>query len=159
KDAGIVGLNLAPIGNSYVYHTDRDRPAGVSDETIAREIVNTVATVRALDATSLAHADDTPTFFDLGSRRGVVYSTRVTWAIGIVAMVAGLATWGLVIRQVLKGGAFVLLLATIRALLTTVAAIGAMAGVAYGLRVLRHDPAPWYAAPEWAFGAFVGAGL
>jgi hypothetical protein len=160
KNAGVSGLNLAPVGNSYVYHTDRDRPSGVSDDTIAREIVNTVATVRALDATSLAHTDDKATFFDIASRRGVVYGAMATWTIGAVAVALGLVAWILIARQALKaGGTWALLTSVVRATLTTAAAIGAMVGVAFGLRFLRHEPAPWYASPEWAFAAFAGAGL
>jgi hypothetical protein len=155
---GASGLNFAPVGNSYVYHTDRDRPAGVADDTIAHEIANTVGIVRALDRTALARVDDEPTFFDLGEQVGLVYSLRTARLLGGLACAAGLFAWVLVTRTLLAGGLRALLWTAGRAVLVLGLSVAAMTGLAASLRALRQDPTPWYASPNWTFGLLAGVG-
>lgn len=157
--AGKSGLNFAPVGNSYVYHTDRDKPAGVADSTLAQEITNTVGIVRALDAGSLDRTDDRPTFFDLRQHAGVVYGSTTTRAIGIFACVAGLIAWWLLTRALAPAGWRLIGAAAFRAFVTFVFAVAAMTAEVWVLRVARHESAPWYAAPFWTFGALTATGL
>ena len=68
---GASGLNFAPVGDSYAYHTDRDQPVRVDDFTLRHETENAVSTVLALDATSVAAEDEVATYYALAGRRGV----------------------------------------------------------------------------------------
>jgi len=152
KGMGASGLNFAPVGDSYVYHTDRDRAAGVSDDTISREIANTIGIVRALDETSLARTDDEPTFFDLGQRTGVLYGRTAARTLGILACLAGLVAWCLVTRRIVADhGAGALARLATRAGVVSGMVMTAMVGAAWLLRVVRHETTPWYASPQWTF--------
>ena len=159
KSLGASGLNFAPTGDSYVYHTDRDRPAGVSDDTISREITNTIAIVRALDGTSLARADDEPTFFDLGRQTGIVYGATATRTLGILAGLAGAFAWWLITRRIVADrGAGCLAWLAIRAVVVSGLAATAMVAATWLLRVVRHETTPWYASPQWTFGGLAALG-
>ena len=156
--AGKSGLNFAPVGNSYVYHTDHDRTAGVSDATIAQEIVNTVGIVRALDASPLEWTDDRPTFFDLAERAGIVYGSGVTRIIGLSACLLGLAGWWWLTRALAGAGWRALALAALRACVVFAASVLGMTIEVWLLRLIRHEAAPWYASPFWTFGALAATG-
>jgi hypothetical protein len=159
KGMGASGLNFAPIGDSYVYHTDRDRPAGVSDDTISREIANTIGIVHALDDTSLARVDDEPTFFDLGQRTGVVYGATAARRLGILACLVGVVAWGLVTRRIaVDRGADCLTSLATRAVVVSGVAVTAMIGATALLRSVRHETTPWYASPQWTFGGLAALG-
>ncbi len=159
KGMGASGLNFAPIGDSYVYHTDRDVPAGVSDDTVSREIANTIGIVRALDETSLARTDDDATFFDLGEQVGVVYSLRTARILGILACLMGLVAWWLVTRRIsIDEGPGVLTRAAIRAIVVSGVVLTSMIAATWLLRVVRHEPTPWYASPQWTFGGLAALG-
>jgi hypothetical protein len=157
--SGKSGLNFAPVGNSYVYHTDRDRPAGVADATIAQEITNTVGIVRGLDRSSLARADDAPTFFDLTEGAGVVYGSTATRILGWAACAAGIVAWWLLTRALVAVGWRALGRAALRAVAAFGLCIVAMTIEVWLFRLLGHEPAPWYASPFWTFGALAATGV
>jgi Peptidase family M28 len=152
KGTGASGLNFAPIGDSYAYHTDRDVPARVSSETLRLEIANTITTVRALDRTDLTSRRVAPTFFDLAGWHGVVYGPAMTrglaWAACLLAAVAWVIAAGLVRR---RGGWVGLVVTPAWAVLATAAALAAMAGAVWLIRAARGELNPWYAAPAWFF--------
>jgi hypothetical protein len=159
KSLGASGLNFAPVGDSYVYHTDRDRPAGVSDDTISREIANTIGIVRALDETSLARTDDQPTFFDLGEQTGVVYGATGARTLGVVACLMGLLAWALLTRNLAAGrGAGHLARLATRAVVVSGVVVTAMVVATWLFRVVRHETTPWYASPQWTFGGLATLG-
>jgi hypothetical protein len=159
KSMGASGLNFAPVGDSYVYHTDRDRPVGVSDDTISREIANTIGIVRALDGMSLARTDDEPTFFDLGERTGVVYGETATRTLGILACLVGVVAWWIITRRIRADqSAGRLTRIVTRAVAVSGAVVTAMIGATWLLRVVRHELAPWYASPLWTFGGLAALG-
>jgi len=159
KSLGASGLNFAPVGDSYVYHTDRDRPAGVSDETISREVSNTIGIVRALDETSLSRADDEPTFFDLGQRTGVVYGQTAVRTLGALACFLGVAAWWLVTRRLwADGGARHLGRLATRAVVVFGVVVTAMIVATWLLRVVRRETTPWYASPQWTFSGLAALG-
>lgn len=159
KGMGASGLNFAPIGDSYVYHTDRDVPAGVSDDTISREIANTIGIVRALDETGLARTDDEPTFFDLGERTGIVYGATAARALGIIACLMGLVAWWLLTSTIaIDRGAGGLSRAATRAIVVAGVVVASMIAATWLLRAVRHEPTPWYASPQWTFGGLAALG-
>ena len=67
KRRDVPRLNFAATGDSYPYHTARDTPDRLSDDTLRTTGENVVATAISLDALDLSArsaADDT--FFDIG---------------------------------------------------------------------------------------------
>jgi hypothetical protein len=159
KGMGASGLNFAPIGDSYAYHTASDVPAGVSDDTISREIANTIGIVRALDETNLVRTADEPTFFDLGERTGVVYGATAARTLGVLACLMGLVAWWLVTRRIaIDRGAGVLTRAALRAVVVSGLVMTSMVAATWLLRIVRHEPTPWYASPQWTFGGLAALG-
>ena len=66
KRGGAPGLNFAPIGDSYAYHTARDTAERLSDDTIRQTGENVLATARALDDRDLSPRNmDQPVYFDI----------------------------------------------------------------------------------------------
>ena len=71
---GIPGLNFAPTGDSYAYHTARDIPDRLSPETIRQTGENIVSIVNALDRLDLERRDTEPAiYFDALERFAVSY--------------------------------------------------------------------------------------
>ena len=160
RTAGASGLNFAPVAGSYAYHTDGDVPAAVSDRTIAQEIDNTVGIVRRLDRTALTTTgDDSFTFFDVWSLRGIVYSARTGRVLGIAACLLGVVAWVLLTMAIgrergLAGLAIVAGLAG----LALAAPLSLMAAATWLLETARREPALWYAAPWWYFALLAATG-
>lgn len=153
--SGVPGLNVAAIGDSFAYHSDRDVPERVRTSTLTRSIANTVAIVRRLDGTELVATEDAWTFFDLGGVAAVAYGP--VWSAIVMIGVAVLAAVAWVVL-VLGGRREVGLrrLAASAAGLVIVGAAGAGGVAAAGWVVAagRVEATPWYAAP-WAFFAFM----
>jgi hypothetical protein len=160
RTLGVPGLNFAPVGDSYAYHTDRDSAARVRTETIRHAISNTIGTVRRIDRDGLATAVEPSTFFDIAGRRGVSYGSLAAATFAWAAAAAGTIAW-LVLCRVLwrQHGAAGLALIAIGALLTAVIVAGSMAGIGVAVGRLRNEVHFWYAAPHWLFLSTIGAGL
>jgi hypothetical protein len=143
------GLNFAAVGDSYAYHTDRDVAARVSPATLHHTIVNTISTVRALDARDI-EGDPTaaPTYFDLGGYGAIVYGPNATTGIAIVAVILGGIAWLRLTRQLWRSRRLAGLLSTaVWAAVTVAGTLGAMIGAVWALRAVRAELTPWYASP------------
>ena len=150
ETTGAYGLNFAPIGHSSAYHTDRDVPSGVADDTIAHEIASTVGVVRVLDTTKLQHDGELPMYFDVGHRFGIVYSAGTARVLGIVSIAMGAIAWVLLLRVAIRGrGVTGLLGAFLWANLAAGLSMASMIAATWLLQIIRHESTPWYAEPHW----------
>jgi len=145
------GLNFAPVGDSYAYHTDRDVADRVRLSTLRHEGENAIAIVRALDRGGFGSHADPPTFFSFAGR-GVVYGPRVNAGIAWTATAGALAIWIWLTRDIRRrrGWRGLLWTAAWAALAATVT-VGAMIGAVWVLRAVRIERTPWYAAPIWTW--------
>jgi len=161
KTLGAAGLNFAPIGDSYAYHTDRDIATRVDSFTLAHEMANTVSTVRALDGlewTTTAAAS--PTYFDVLGRHAVLYGAATDRAVVWMALALGTIAWIAVTRRGWRARRVGGLVVTAGwALVRSIASVGAAVGAAWLLRALRNELNPWYATPSWFFAFLVAAAL
>ncbi len=160
KTIGAAGLNFAPIGDSYAYHTDRDIATRVDPFTLQHEIGNTVSTVRTLDALEWTMAAPSATYFDLFGGRAVLYGSGTDRAVVWAALALSAFAWIVVTRSVwqMRRANGVLVTAG-WALVRSVASVGAAIGAASLLRALRSELNPWYAAPSWFFALLVATAL
>jgi hypothetical protein len=161
KRTGAPGLNFAPIGESYVYHTARDTPARLADETLAQTGHNLVRIVEALDRRDITRrALQQATYFDLIGRRALAYGPVASAAIALVALAGGIAAWVRALRASLAAaGVWRLLLVAVLAAAGVVTAFGAMTGAVALLRATREAYHPWYAHPDRTFVFVALAGL
>jgi hypothetical protein len=151
---GIPGLNFAPIGDSYPYHTARDRPDRLSAETIAQTGANALAFVEALDSSgSAAPGTAEATFFDLGRWVGVAYGPAGRLALTIAATLAGAAA---AIRMLVQSwralGPGAVMLSTTLAVVGFLLVAGTGVAGTWLIRVLRPELHPWYGHPERLYG-------
>ena len=159
RSLGIAGLNFAPVGDSYAYHTDRDTAARVRIETIHHAVINTVGIIRRLDRDGLDVTSEPTTFFDVAGR-GVSYGPPVATVLAWTAALLGLVVWIPLSRAMWQPRGFAGLPLTVAWALATVAAIaGAMVGAGLALQAGRTEVHFWYASPHWFFAATIGAGL
>jgi len=161
KRAGVPGLNFAPIGNSYVYHTSRDTAEALDDLTLRQTGENAVATVESLDSTDITQRSDLQAVhFDVLGMRAVVFGrATATWLL-IVALVLGTASWiRLLVVAWRRTGLSRLILTFAWAIVGLVVGAGAMWVAAWGLRASREVYHPWYAHPDRFFALLVVAGL
>ncbi len=88
---GVPGLNFAPTGNTFAYHTRLDAPASLDPETLDRLGDNTVRLVERLDTVDIgARTSDNGTFFDVAGLTALAYSSTATLVLAVVAFVLGL---------------------------------------------------------------------
>jgi hypothetical protein len=145
------GLNFAPVGDSYAYHTDRDVADRVRLSTLRHEGENAIAIVRALDRGGLESRADPPTFFSFAGRGGV-YGPRVNSGVAWTASAGALAIWFLLTRDIRRRRGWPGLLWTAAwAALAAVVTVAAMIGAVWVLRAVRVERTPWYAAPIWTW--------
>ncbi len=91
KEGGAPGLDFAPTGNQYAYHTPLDTPSRLETATIARLGANAIRLVDALDSEDIrARTAGGGTFFDVAGRTAFAYSGRRTLVLAVVAFVLGL---------------------------------------------------------------------
>jgi hypothetical protein len=162
KGLGASGLNFAPVGDSYAYHTDRDIAPRVDPFTLRHEIANTLGTVRALDAMDWTppRSLSSPTYFDLFGARAVVYGAVFDAVIVWAAVVAAVAGWILIMRWIFRERRVAGAIATaIWACLTAAGSVGGSVSAAWLVRALRSELNPWYAAPSPFFAFVVTAGV
>jgi hypothetical protein len=161
RRARIPGLNFAPVGNSYAYHTPLDNPSNLDPWTISQTGENTVAIVRALDAVDLsARAPEVTTYFDVLGVKAFAYGTRGALMLLIAALLAGFCAWLTVAPEAGKvAGTGRILLTVVWATAVLAVSAGAMLGVAWVVRAARGLNAPWYAHPDRFFVALGLAGI
>jgi hypothetical protein len=147
---GVRGLNFATVGESAVYHTARDTPDRVSDQTLEESVANTVAIVRELDALNLsAPPGGDRVFFDVLSVLAFSYGTRTARVLAAAAlMLAALAWMRLVsdarVRGRLRTGA----ITAAWSVIAIAALAGLMIGLLLALRAVHGTIHPWYAHPD-----------
>jgi Peptidase family M28 len=147
KQTGVPGLNFAPTGNTFAYHTRLDTPVRLDPDTIEQLGDNTVHLVEALDAVDVgARTADDGTFFDVAGHTAFAYSSGRTRVLAVVAFVLGLLAAYKAFR------AAHVEVGTTRVVITTLwslASIGVMVGaLCLGCWLLRFGTGleqPWYA--------------
>ena len=160
KRTGAPGLNFAPIGDSYAYHTPRDTAARLSDETIRQTGENLVAVAAHLDRMDLARRTfDQPVYFDVARRFAIVYGPVTSTIITFGALFAGMLGWYRVaLESAGLAGPGRLALAAFWANAGLFAVFGAMTLAAAALRASREAFHPWYAHPERFLVLLLAAG-
>ncbi len=150
KRAGIPGLNIGAVGDSYAYHTPRDTPDRLTDAVIRQMGENVLATAQALDHVTPDPADSEQLiYFDLASRTTVTWSVLGSRIAGIAALVAGLAAWLHVVLWAWRTYRWRGLVAPIAwGIVGVIGAACAMVAATALLRVSREVLHPWYAHPE-----------
>ncbi len=152
------GLNFAPVGDSYAYHTDRDVASRVSSATLHHVIANAITTVQALDARDFAtDPASAPTYFDLAGLGAIVYGPGPATVIAIVAVILGTLAWLRITRDLWRVRRIAgVVLTALWACLTAAATAGGMIAAVAGVRAVRAELTPWYASPH-GFLLFVAA--
>jgi hypothetical protein len=155
------GLNFAAVGDSYAYHTDRDVAGRVAPATLRHMIVNTIGTVRAIDAGDVTRdTSATPTYFDLGGLGAVVYGPTAALAIAVLAGVLGCVAWLLLTRRLWRVRRLAgMILTALWAVITSAVTVGTMVAAVWALRAARAELTPWYAAPHWFLFLLVVSGV
>lgn len=164
RRAGFSGLNFSPIGDSYPYHTSRDKADRLSPETIRQTGDNVVAIARALDAADLASiptsdSSDSLRFFDLARRHAFVYGPVMAGVLAVAAVLLGLFAWVRMLRATLDGGAWRLIVTVLWSIVALATSVGAMVGAIWLLRAVREVYHPWYAHPNRLLLLLVAAGI
>jgi hypothetical protein len=160
KRAGVPGLNFAPIGNSYVYHTSRDTPGNLQPDTLRQTAENTLAIVEALDRIDITRrSSDTGSFVDVRGVGALTIGPRVGAVLAALALVAGVVAWlRLLIAAWKRFGLARWALTALWALVGFAAVIGAMVGASALLRAAREVYHPWYAHPDRFFALLASSG-
>ena len=146
----IPGLNFAPVGDSYAYHTARDTPERLAPGTIRDTGENVVSILAALDATDITQrSPDAGTYFDVAGSTGLVYGAGLGRLLAIAAIVFGVVAWVRVTATAVRmAGLLRWLLTAVWSAVGVLAAFGAMTLATWGLRESREVYHPWYARPE-----------
>ncbi len=147
--AGIPGLNLAVVGDSYGYHTAIDVPERVT----ARALEDAGATVVAIAAhlqrgDITRRSDQDATYFDLLGLTAVAWGPVTDLVLLALALALGVVAWGRVVAACWRaaggrGVVAVMLWSGVGVLVVAGAAIGSVALV----RAVREVYHPWYARP------------
>jgi hypothetical protein len=161
KRRDIPGLNFAAIGDSYTYHTARDTPDRLSDETLRLTGENAVATMTAIDALDLTkRSTDQQTFFDIGRTAAVSWGPVTAWFIAALALAFGVLAWvKIMVASIRLVGVWRWILDAAWALVGVAAVTVAMIGGTWALRLSRAVYHPWYAHPERMFVMLLALGV
>ena len=161
KQYQIPGLNFAPVGDSYAYHTARDTPERLSSQTIREFGENVVALLEALNGTDITQRSSRDaTYFDLGGITAISFGPAMAWLFAIASLLlGGVAALKVVVAAVRMEGSRRWLLTVLwtgfGAALVTLTLIG----VTWALRASREVYHPWYAHPNRLFLLLVSTGL
>jgi hypothetical protein len=161
KRRDIPGLNFAAIGDSYPYHTARDTPDRLSDETLRLTGENAVATMTAIDALDLTtRSAAQQTFFDIGRTAAVSWGPFTAWIIAALSLVCGLLAWfKVLIASVRMVGLWRWILDAVWALVGVAIVAVAMIGGTWALRLSRTVYHPWYSHPQRMFLMLLALGV
>lgn len=167
RRAGLAGLNFALIGDSPVYHTDRDDVNHLDETAVDRAGHNIVSVVEALDRMDLSshpprhpsaaaalgappQTTDEPVYFDVLGRIGVVYGRSTARTLLIVAIIAGLIAWIRAVAVAIRTASMRHVVRSIMWMLVGGLAVpAAMIGASWLLRATRDELHPWYAHPTY----------
>jgi Peptidase family M28 len=154
KRRDVPGLNFAPIGDSYAYHTARDTADRLSDTTLrfsGENVVNTVEALDPLDLSTRAPMSDV-TYFDIGQTVAVSWGKAIAWLIAFSALLLGVLAWFKALGASLRLlGLGRWLLQVLWALGGAALVAGSMIGATWALRETRAVYHPWYARPGRLF--------
>ncbi len=146
KKGGVPGLDFAPTGNSFAYHTRLDAPANLDPETLDRLGDNTVRLVERLDTIDIGkRTADNGTFFDIAGLTAVGYSSTTTLILAVVAFVLGLlATYKAFLAAHYEVGTARVVITTVWSLAGVLVVFGALWLGCVLLRFATGLEQPWY---------------
>jgi hypothetical protein len=146
----IPGLNFAIVGDSYAYHTARDTSDRLSPAALRDTGQNVVAIVEAMQQMDITRRDaNHATYFDVGGRAAVSYSSAFDWIIGSIAVLLGSIGWMRVTRFVgSHEGVWRWLLGLAWAAFGVVVVVAGMVAATWLIRASREVYHPWYARPD-----------
>lgn len=161
RRAGLPGLNFGIVGDSTVYHTDRDTAARLDDDSLTTTGENVVSIAAGLDGVDLRRRTvEQPTYFDVAERWALSYSPMTATIVGVLALVTGILAWGRsVLTAARHGGTLRLALTFVWALLGAAAVVAAMVGSLWLLRAMREVYHPWYAQMGRAAAFMLASGI
>jgi hypothetical protein len=88
---GVPGLDFAPTGNTFAYHTRLDEPSHLDPAAIAGLGENTVRLVEELETVDIgSRTADAATYFDAAGLTAFAYSSTATLVVAVLAFVLGL---------------------------------------------------------------------
>jgi hypothetical protein len=161
KRYDVAGLNFAPVGDSYAYHTARDTPERLSSRTIRELGENVVAIVQALDGVDITQRTALDaTYFDVGGVAALSYGPGVAWTLAAAALLLAAIAWLKVTAAALRiAGVGRWLLTLFWSVLGGILVIASMVAVSWALRAAREVYHPWYARPGRFFLLLVATGV
>jgi Peptidase family M28 len=161
KRHDVPGLNFAPVGDSYAYHTARDTPERLSDRTVRETGENVVAVLTALEDRDITRrTSDNPTYFDVAGTSGIAYGPVIGWIVAVAALVLGVIAWVRVTASVIRiEGIARWLLTFVWTALGAIAVVLAMTGATWAVRAAREVYHPWYARPDRLFALLIAIGF
>jgi hypothetical protein len=146
RQSGAPGLNFAPTGNTFAYHTRLDTPARLETDTIRTLGDNTVRLTDALESMDIRQrTTGDGTYFDVAGRFAVAYSDGATRVLAVVVFVLGLLAAYKSFRAARQEVGFVrVFVTTVWTTLSTGAVFGALFLGCYLLRLGTGLQQPWY---------------
>src|SRR3954468_2439217 len=158
KQAGIPGLNMAPVGNSHAYHTSRDTADRVAADTLLHMGESVVTTMRAMDTLDRLTADRDVRFASVGERTVIVLADWQGQLLTILAIGLALVAWIRIVRHLAAGDTIRFVATALWGVLALVGAVGAMVGASWLLVASSAVHHPWYASPMRTFALIVVSG-
>jgi hypothetical protein len=150
RNLGLQGLDLAPYGDSYAYHTALDRTERVSRRTLQESGENILALLRGLKALSLPQHQEVrrrPTYYDLLGLVMVRYSAGAAQTAGflVATLALILVSWRRAFGTLALGAASV----------GTSVLFALLAPILAGILVVFSGRAMfWFARPWMALGVY-----
>ena len=161
KRQDIPGLNFAPVGDSYAYHTARDTPERLSLRTLLDTGENISSLLAAFDRVDITtRSPVTPTYFDVGGAAAVTYGPLASWVLTALALLFGVVAWVKTTAGAIRmAGLGRWLLTVVWSIVASIAVVLAMIGVTWALRAAREVYHPWYAHPDRLFVLLLAVGV
>ncbi len=149
KQAGIPGLNVAAVGDTYGYHSALDSPRRVTDRAIRDMGDTVVSVVDALQHEDITRRTGSPSnYFDLAGLTAVTWQARTNLVLLVVTAVLGLVAMARALRDLwARGGAPALFWTVFWTLAGAAVVFGCMTAAVAVLRGTREVYQPWYAHP------------
>ncbi len=149
RRAGIPGLNLAAVGDSYAYHSRLDRATRVTDAAIRGAGATTLAVVEALEREDITRrTSDEASYTDLGGLAALSWGPRVDLVLAVLAVVLGVVALVRCAANLCRRGAGAPIVALLWTVIGGSLVLAAMTGAVSTLRAVREVYHPWYAHPE-----------
>jgi hypothetical protein len=161
KETGAPGLNFAPTGNAFAYHTHLDTPARLDAATLDELGRTAVALVDALESIDIRQrTTDAGTYFDVAGRFAVAYSDATTRVLAVVAFILGLLAAYKAFRTARQEVGFLrLAMTTVWTVGGTAAVFGALVLACHVLRLGTGLQQPWYGQATLFPGFLAAVGL